>query len=261
MTEKTHLKHFFRAETGRTIMIPIDHGTLLPVPGLERTGDLIERLKPYCDGFIVTLGAARAFAKQLEGRGVVLRTDTGNTCIENQNADGSFRLYGIEEAKAVGAHALMNMTFPGHPQEMANLRDCADLISESLGEQHPIMLESLPYGLGKSWDYTPAKIHFCVRLACELGADVVKTAYPGDRESFRRAVAESYVPVVVLGGAAAGKAEQLLNDVGEALIAGAKGVAIGRNVWQSPDPVRMAKAIHALVHEGATPEQAKKLLA
>lgn len=260
MTDKTNLKHFFHPATNRTVMIPIDHGTLLPVPGLEDTGALIEELKPYCDGFIVNLGVARAFQKQLEGKGVVLRTDTGNTCIENHHTDGSFRIYGIEDAKAVGAHALMNMTFPGHPREMANLIDCADLISECLEAPHPIMLEALPYGLGKSWDYTAEKIHFCIRLGCELGADVVKTAYPGDKEAFARAVDEAYVPVVILGGAASSNPHALLRDVADALEAGAAGIAIGRNVWQAPDPVAMAKAMHALVHENATAEQAIQLL-
>ncbi len=260
MTDKTNLKHFFHPATNRTVMIPIDHGTLLPVPGLEDTGAPIEALKPYCDGFIVNLGVARAFRHELAGKGVVLRTDTGNTCVENQNTDGSFRIYGIEEARSVGAHALMNMTFPGHPREMANLIDCADLIAECLESPHPVMLEALPYGLGKVWDYTPEKIHFCVRLGCELGADVVKTAYPGDKEAFRRAVAEAYVPVVILGGAASSDSERLLHDVADALDAGASGIAVGRNVWQSAEPVKMAKALHALVHENASGEEAVKLL-
>jgi DhnA family fructose-bisphosphate aldolase class Ia len=260
MTDKTNLKHFFHPATNRTVMIPIDHGTLLPVPGLEDTGALIEALKPYCDGFIVNLGVARAFAKELSGKGVVLRTDTGNTCIENSNADGSFRIYGIEDAKAVGAHALMNMTFPGHPRESTNIMDCADLISECLNEPHPIMLESLPYGLGKGWDYTPEKIHFSMRLACELGADVVKTAYPGDKEAFKRTVDEAYVPVVILGGASSGDQESVLRDVADAISVGAAGIAVGRNVWQAPDPVKMAKAMHAIVHENASADQASLAL-
>ena len=255
MTDKTNLKHFFHPATNRTVMIPIDHGTLLPVPGLEDTGAVIEALKPYCDGFIVNLGVARAFKKELEGKGVVLRTDTGNSfCIEHSNSDGSFRIYGVNDAKAVGAHALMNMTFPGHPREMTNLIDCADLISECLNEPHPIMLEALPYGLGKVWDYTPEKIHFCIRQGCELGADVVKTAYPGDKEAFKRAVDEAFVPVVILGGASGGGQVELLGDVADAIDAGASGIAIGRNVWQAPDPVKLAKALHAIVHENASAE-------
>lgn len=250
---------FFRSDTKRTILIPIDHGTLLPVPGLEDTRAVIERLKPYCEGFIVNLGMARAFADLLSDKGLVLRTDTGNTWIESANHDGSFRIYGIEEAKAVGAHGLMNMTFPGHPREMENLTDCASLISDCLTTPYPVMLEALPYGLGKIADYTPEKIRFCVRLGCELGADVVKTAYPGDCEAFRRTVEEACVPVVILGGAAANEPRRLLVQVAEAMEAGAAGIAIGRNVWQAPDPVKMARALQAIVHEGAGAEAAAKL--
>ena len=122
------------------------------------------------------------------------------------------------------------------------------------------MLESLPYGLGKGWDYTPEKIHFSTRLACELGADVVKTAYPGDKEAFKRTVDEAYVPVVILGGASSGDQESVLRDVADAISVGAAGIAIGRNVWQAPNPVKMAKAMHAIVHENASADQASLAL-
>ncbi|MEM7385521.1 MAG: hypothetical protein AAF514_11310 [Verrucomicrobiota bacterium] len=261
MDPKPNHSRFFRSDTGKTMLIPIDHGTLIPVPGLEDTGALIERLKPFTDGFIVNLGVARAFAKELAGSAVVLRTDTGNTCVEGLQTDGSYRIWGPAEAAVIGAHGMMNMCFPGHSAEANIISDCADLIAESLSSPYPIMLETLPYGLGRGPDYTPEAIHYCIRLSCELGADIVKTAYPGDKEAFRRSCEEAFAPVIVLGGASGGSPREFLDPIADAMEAGAAGIAVGRNLWQAPDPVRMAKALNAIVHAEATAEDAWRMSA
>lgn len=257
MSKLAALARFFNPASGRAVIVPLDHGTIVPVPGLEDPRALLEALHPLADGFIVNLGLALRFAHVLAGKGIVLRADSGNTCIENLSSDGSFRLYGAAQAQAAGAHALMNMLFPGHPNEASIIRDCAALVAETLDSPLPVMLETLPYGLGRSADYTPENIRFCVRLACELGADVVKTAYPGDPEAFRAICREAYVPVIILGGASGRiRPEDLLRDVAAAIEAGASGIAIGRNLWQHPRPEAMARALHAVVHENASPSQA-----
>jgi DhnA family fructose-bisphosphate aldolase class Ia len=144
----------------------------------------------------------------------------------------------------------MNMLYLHHPNEAAITRECAVLVSQARETGIPVVLEALPFGIGRPDDYTPANIAFAVRQAAELGADVVKTAYPGDQSAFRDIVASCYVPVIVLGGAAGGDDASVLRMVEQALAAGASGVAIGRNVWQRPDPAAMAKAIAGLVHGG-----------
>ena len=64
------------------------------------------------------------------------------------------------------------------------------------------------------------------------------------------------MPVIVLGGAASGDERAFLQGVREAIDAGAAGVAIGRNVWAQEHPRRMARALQAIVHEGASVEVA-----
>jgi len=95
-----------------------------------------------------------------------------------------------------------------------------------------------------------------VRAAAELGADIVKTAYPGDKAAFAEIVAAALVPVIVLGGAATTDERAFLQDVRDAMDAGASGIAIGRNVWAHEEPARMARALHAIVHGGAGVEAA-----
>jgi DhnA family fructose-bisphosphate aldolase class Ia len=262
MTKETCLETFFNPD-GKTMIIPMDHGTIVPVPGLGNGRDLIAELRDHCDGFILNYGLAAAAADELEGRGVCLRTDCGNTCIpkeEEFDPSGAYRLFSVEAAYEVGATAVMNMCFPGHVNEAQIIADCAALIEEARESEMPVMLETLPYGLGRVDAYTPENIRFAVRLAAELGSDVVKTAYPGDKEAFRSIVAECYVPVIVLGGQASQQPQDILQMARDAMDCGAAGIAIGRNIWQHPQPKKMAAALHAIVHGGESAEMAARLL-
>ncbi len=241
---------------GKTVIVPIDHGHAIPVPGMEDPGGLIEALNPFADGYVVCLGMGLAFADQLEGKAVCLRTDF----YKPDSKAGAFGVYGAEEALQMGASAMMNMCFPNHENEENIIRDCARVISDGMDAELPVIVEALPYGLGRSQDYTVEHIGFAVRMAAELGADVVKTSFPTDAsvDEFKAIVDACFVPVVVLGGAAMGDDEALLTMVSNAMQAGAAGIAVGRNVWQHPEPPKIAKALQAVVHEGAAVEQAMK---
>jgi DhnA family fructose-bisphosphate aldolase class Ia len=156
----------------------------------------------------------------------------------------------------------MNMLYPWSKYEKANFQECADLIRLSLDTDIPVILESLPYALGAPDKYTVENVSFAVRLAAELGADVVKTPYPtnGTVDEFRRIVAQSFVPVIILGGAAMGDDAGLLQMVENAMDAGAAGIAIGRNVWQHKNPAAIARSLAAIVHEDASALEALALL-
>ena len=99
-------------------------------------------------------------------------------------------------------------------------------------------------------------------MAAELGADVIKTAFPHDADinDFKKIIDSSFVPVVVLGGAAMGDDEALLKMVKMAMDSGASGIAVGRNVFQHENPALVAKSLHAIVHEDASLDQALNIL-
>jgi DhnA family fructose-bisphosphate aldolase class Ia len=100
-----------------------------------------------------------------------------------------------------------------------------------------------------------------VRVASEEGADVIKTWYTGDPESFRRVLDYSLVPVVVAGGPRADSERDVLEMVRGAMDAGAAGVAMGRKIWQSRDPVGLVRAVSAVIRQGASVDGAMGLLA
>jgi DhnA family fructose-bisphosphate aldolase class Ia len=247
-----NLGRFFRPSAGgnrRMMILPVDHGTALPVPELARLDALIERTKLFVDGYVVNYGAARAFAGSLKGKGVCLRTDVYKPAHGANPSRGTYRVFGAEEALRVGAHAVMNLLYLHHPEEDRIFGEAAALISECHRVGLPVILEALPFGIGRPADYTPENIALAVRAAAELGADVVKTAYPGDPETFAEIVASCFVPVIILGGSARTEERAFFNDVRKAIGAGASGVAIGRNVWAHPHPEKMASTLHGIVHE------------
>ncbi len=260
MSRQDNLETFFH--DGRTVILPIDHGVAIPVPGLANPVQLIEEVNAYVDGYVLNLGLAMRTGDLLTGKGICLRTDVYNTRITGRGA-GSINVYGLGEAEMVGATAVMNMLYPGAENEETVTQNCADLISESLDVELPVILESLPVGLGQTEHYTVEKIGFAVRLAAELGADVVKTAYPvnGTVEDFKRIVDGAFgVPVIILGGAPINNDLDLLSMVHDAMKAGASGIAMGRNVWGHRNPAAIARSLMAIVHEGAKVDQALTLL-
>ncbi len=238
------------------MMLPADHGTAVPVPGLRDLPGLLEAVNPYYDGYVLNYGAVRAAGPAAQGRGICLRTDVYKPAHGGNPNRGSFRVFGAAEARRLGAHAVMNMLYVHHEEEDRIFAQAASLISDCHAAGIPVILESLPFGIGRPADCTPENIAFAVRAAAELGADIVKTAYPGDKAAFAEIVASALVPVIVLGGAPTGDTRALLQDVRDAIDAGAAGIAIGRNVWAHPQPAHMARALQAIVHGGASVEAA-----
>lgn len=241
---------FFQAD-GRTLIVALDHGIAIPVTGLEDMGTVIEALSAYADGYVVNYGVARAFQPQLAGKAVCLRADVYKPAVSGHADHGAYMTYGATEADAVGADAVMSMLYPHHPNESQMFRENAALLSECHAAGISVIIESLPFGLGQTEHYTAEHIGFAVRAAAELGADAVKTAWPGEAAAFGKIVESSFVPVIVLGGAARDEAG-ILTMVEQSIKAGGAGIAMGRNVWQHPNPLLMLKRLHAIVHGGAS---------
>ena len=261
MSKSENLRKFFQAD-GRTVILPIDHGTVIPVKGLERPSEVIESVSGSVDGFVVNLGVARACKEALAGKGICLRTDGYKPTYPGNPDAGSYRLFTADDAESVGAHAMMNMCYLHHARESENFRECAAAVSEGMESGIPVILEALPFGIGRPNDYTVENVSFAVRLAAELGADVVKTVFPtgGSVDDFKAIIDAALVPVVVLGGAAMGDDEALIRMVKNSMDAGASGIAIGRNVWQHANPPAIAAALSAIVHDDSSVETALKLV-
>ncbi len=251
------LRRIFAADQ-RTVIVALDHaGFMGPLPGLDKPGKLLTMLSECgADAVLTTIGIARAFSKNFGRLGLILRVDGGSTVRSPRNGTIE-QLFSVKDAVRLGADAVVCMGMIGFPEEPSSLKNLASLSAEAAEWNMPVMAEMLV----KTEDQQPGveDVHFAIRIGLELGADIIKTHYVGPIEKYQAALQECYRPIVVLGGLR-GEEDELLVSVYEALQAGAAGVAIGRNIWQHPNPGSICRALAALVHGGANVAQAIKEL-
>jgi DhnA family fructose-bisphosphate aldolase class Ia len=122
----------------------------------------------------------------------------------------------------------------------------------------PVLGEMVPGGFNGPPDTRgPEAVALAARLGAELGADFIKAPYC---DNYAEVTSNTFAPVVILGGSKSDEAAMLAN-IRDAIDAGAKGVAIGRNVFQCENPTAMTQAIAAVVHEDASVDRALAILA
>ena len=253
-----HLDRIFAAD-GRAVIVALDHGLIDgPCAGFERPGDTIAAVVAGGpDAILTSYGIAARFPAELEGVGLILRSDGSESNLGTPSTGSVGRFFGVEDALRVGADALAVTALPGSPAEAATLRNLARTISEAHRSGLPVMAEMVPGGFDSPPELRGAgAVAFAARLGAELGADFIKAPYC---EDFSRVTSSTFAPVVILGGSKGSEAATL-DNIRDAVDAGAAGVAMGRNVFQSQNPTAMARAVAAVVHDGASAEDAFAIL-
>jgi fructose-bisphosphate aldolase/2-amino-3,7-dideoxy-D-threo-hept-6-ulosonate synthase len=124
----------------------------------------------------------------------------------------------------------------------------------------PLLAMMYPRGAKIPSEHDPEAVALAARLGAELGADIIKTNYTGDIETFRKVTDGCPVPVIIAGGPKAKTDTDVLRMVSDAMAAGGVGVSIGRNVFQNDNPSAMTRALSAIVHRGAGPNEALRIL-
>jgi DhnA family fructose-bisphosphate aldolase class Ia len=260
---KTHrLKHIFR-DDGKAVIFAMDHAGMFGMQeGLEKPGKVISKVRAGgADAILTTYGISARFADEIGDMGLIVRVDGGNSNLAKERGPMSL-IYDVPAALRLGADAVGAMGWPGSRFEGQMLPYLSELIRQGTEWNVPVMAEMLPAGFEnpKEW-WTPENIGHACRIGAELGVDFIKTNYTGDPESFRRICEQVYVPIVILGGSQSKDPRDLLKGIHEAMQAGASGVAVGRNIYQSGHPEKVTAAIVAIVHETATVDEAMKRLA
>jgi DhnA family fructose-bisphosphate aldolase class Ia len=243
---------------GKTFIMAMDHGANFNVlPALKDVGKVIKDIAlAGADAFLATAGMAEQFADRFMGKGIILRIDGGVSFLGDRSKPMQV-VASAEDALRLGADSVITMGFPGSVFENEVLTNLSRTCMEFHKWGIPVTAETLPRGFEKADDSrTPENITFAARQGVELGADIIKTVYTGDHDSFRELVESVYAPVVILGGAAKVPEKQLLQEIKDALDAGAAGIAMGRNIWGHENPAKYAAAIAKLIHEGCSVEQA-----
>jgi DhnA family fructose-bisphosphate aldolase class Ia len=259
--KQRRLRRIF-GEDGCAVIVAMDHGGYFGTqPGLEQPREVMRQvIAGGADAMMTTVGLAQHFGDELAATPLLLRVDGGVSKLGTRAWRGG-QIFQAETALRLGADGVVAMGFPGAENENKNLQALAQLSEQCLDWGLPLMAEMLPRGFEGGDDArAPETIAFAMRLGAELGADIIKTQYTGSVESFQKAVSSCYVPVVVLGGPKMEDDVATLRTVREAINAGARGVAMGRNIWNHPNPEKMTAAIVAIVHRNASVDDAIEML-
>lgn len=239
---------------GKCFFMPIDHGYFQgPTTNLERPAETIAPLYPYYDALFCTRGVLRAVIDPVTSKPIILRVSGGTSMVGHDLAD-EIVTTSIQEIIRLNASAVGVSVFIGTPYEKQTLNNLSTLVNECEDYGIPVMAVT---AVGRELEKRDARyLALCCRICAELGATMVKTYWC---ENFDKVVRGCPVPVVIAGGPKCETAREVFNFVYDGMQRGAVGINLGRNVWQSPHPVAMARALRAIVHENANPDQAQEL--
>jgi len=251
--KEIRLKRIFNQNSKKTIIVPMDHGVSVgPIPGLEKMRETIKKIaRGGAEAILVHKGIAK---NCFEGETSLIIHLSGATVASEVN--DKVLVASVEEAISLGADAVsvhVNIGAPTEPQMLSDLGQIAE-ICENWGM--PLLAMMYPRGPKIDSEHNPKWVKMVARIGAELGADIVKTNYTGSVESFREVIEGCPVPVVIAGGPKVKSEEEFLEMVEKAMEAGAKGVSIGRNVFQAKDPEKMVRALAKIVHEGKSAKEA-----
>jgi len=251
---KNRLARIIRPHSGRGVMLAVDHGYFLgPTERLEVPRKTIQPLLPYADSLMLTRGVLRTSVDEKYPIPVVLRVSGGSSIIGKDLSNEKITT-SVKEAIRLNATALALSIFVGAPYEHESLVNLGKLVDE--GEEYGIPVLAVT-AVGKELEKRDARyLALSCRIAAEFGAHIVKTYYC---ENFEKVVNSCPVPVIIAGGPKLDSELDALQLTYDALHAGAVGVDMGRNIWQSDYPVPMIKAVRALVHQRVTVKEAHEI--
>jgi putative autoinducer-2 (AI-2) aldolase len=247
------LSRILKPADGRTVMLAVDHGYFLgPTSGLESPGKTVAPLLPYADSLMLTRGVLRQCIPATSDVPVVLRVSGGTSILKELSNEGL--TVDVEDAVRLNAAAVTLSVFVGADGERETLLNLAKLVDFGQRCGFPVLAVT---AVGKDMVRDARYLSLACRICAELGAHFVKTYYC---EDFEEVVANTPVPVVIAGGKKLPERDAI-DLAGKAIRAGAKGVDMGRNIFQSDCPVGMIRAVRAVVHDGAEVEEAFELYA
>lgn len=249
---ENRLSKIIKPRTGKTVMLAVDHGYFMgPTTGLEKLDEMVNPLLPHADVLMPTRGALRNYVSPKTDVPIVLRV-SGGTSILNENLLHEGITVSMEDAIRMNVAGVAFSIMVGAKFERDTLLAFTKVIDEA--ERYGIPALAVT-AVGKEMVRDARYMALASRIAAELGARIVKTYYV---ENFEKVVDSCPVPIVIAGGKKIPEFDAL-TMASNAISSGAIGVDMGRNIFQSEDPVAMIQAVKTVVHEDATPKEAFQL--
>ena len=261
--KEIRISRIFNSESGKTVIVPIDHGLMMgSVEGLKDPVGILKKLMEHgIDATLMSAGIGKITSNLFIGRNTPARILTADLPLIS-TIPGEFDRILSHEPVATVEYALrwnfdmVKVLLPWGTDgdvQARSIRLIADFANVCDKWNMPLMIEPVLWGerIPSDRRSDPKLVESAVRIALELGADVIKMQYTGMKEEFSDIVKRLHVPVVVLGGPKMENIRDVLRVAKESVEAGAKGVVFGRNVWQNPRMEDVLKALKDVVHRGA----------
>jgi fructose-bisphosphate aldolase/2-amino-3,7-dideoxy-D-threo-hept-6-ulosonate synthase len=256
--KKIRLERIFDKKSKKTIIVPMDHGVSVgPIEGLVNMAETIEKVR---QGGANTVILHKGIAKNCFQGNIGLILHLSGSTTAGPDVNNKVLLASVEEAIRLGVDGVSVHVNIGAEREPEMLRDLGQVAEVCEKWAMPLLAMMYPRGKKIENEHDVKYVKMAARIGAELGADIIKTNYTGDLESFREVVAGCPVPVVVAGGPKMETDKEVLEMVVGAMKAGARGVSIGRNVFQHQNPEKMVRALARIVHEGKSVEEAMEEL-
>ena len=247
---KNRIARIITPADNRALMLAVDHGYFLgPTEKLEDLKKTIAPLAKHCDSLMITRGALRTSVNPDYPVPIVLRV-SGGTSIIGEDLSQEDITVSVKDAIRLNVSALAMSVFVGSKYEYQTIVNLGKLVNEAEEYGIPVLAVT---AVGKEIGTKDARyLSLACRIAAEQGAHIVKTYYC---DNFEKVVNSCPVPIIIAGGKKIPEKDALKLTY-DALKAGAVGVDMGRNIWQSDNPVAMIKAVNSIVHGTNDAEQA-----
>jgi len=262
LAKRVRLNRLFSSPSGRLVTVAIDHPIAFSYdinPHLYRVRDLLPRIAE-CPPDAVTMmkGTAVHCWEPFAGRiPLIVQTSCFTPGMPTRDHQFGF----VEDALRLGAEAIAMTITVGTEAQGDGLAMLGRLVSDAAPAGLPVVAHIYPKGelVPKGERYTARWSRYAARVGAEVGVDLVKTDYTGSAESFREVVDACAVPVVAAGGQRLDSFRDVLAMAQGVVEAGGAGLTLGRNVWASGDVAGAIRALKAVVHDGASVDDALSL--
>ncbi len=249
---KNRLSRIIKPDTGRTVMLAVDHGYFQgPTSGLEVMEDTLRPLIDYADCLMLTRGVLRTSVPPGAQAPIVLRVSGGNSVLGDDLSNETWNV-SVEDCVRLNVSGMALSMYIGGKYEHQTIDAFSNLVDAGLELGIPVLAVT---AVGREMARDARYLSLASRMAAEMGAHFVKTYYCDD---FERVINTCPVPIVMAGGKKLPELEAL-NMASNAVTRGAVGVDMGRNIFQSDCPVGMIKAVRAVVHFDEKPDSALKI--
>jgi fructose-bisphosphate aldolase / 2-amino-3,7-dideoxy-D-threo-hept-6-ulosonate synthase len=241
---------------GVSVICALDHGMTSPT-FLEPLADIATRTQEAVAGGANVIMMSKGMIRVAHGS-FGPTTSLALLLSASAGPDGDrpeiVQIAEVEEALVLGADAVVLFTALGGETEPAMVdilagvgRECAALGMPFIAEAEFPTTYATVEELKQQYGFEYLRRN--VRLCAELGADIVKTNWPGDQDSFARCVeAANGIPVVLAGGSRLEDAD-LLTRMEQAMAAGAIGCSVGRNIFMHQHPEAITRALSRVIRE------------